>query len=65
VPTLLLHGADDLRSPLEVADDLHQGIPGSELLVMPGLGHEAFAESPATFNTHVRAFLERVDAPEP
>lgn len=65
VPTLLLHGADDLRSTLDVAEDLHRGIPGSELVVMPGLGHEAFAESAETFDTHVRAFLERVDGPRP
>jgi pimeloyl-ACP methyl ester carboxylesterase len=61
VPTLLLHGADDLRSPLDVVEDLHLSIPGSELLLMPGLGHEAFVESPAIFNSHLRAFLERVD----
>ncbi|MDY7103868.1 MAG: alpha/beta hydrolase [Actinomycetota bacterium] len=62
VPTLLLHGADDARSPFDVADALHRAIAGSELVVMDGLGHEAFSESASTFDAHVRAFLDRVDA---
>lgn len=61
VPTLLLHGEDDTRSPLGVAEHLHREIPRSKLVTMPGLGHEAFAEAPAVFNRHVREFLERLD----
>jgi len=57
VPTLLLHGADDVRSPRFVADHLHAHIPGSELVVLPDLGHELYLESPAAFVDVVRPFL--------
>lgn len=57
VPTLLLHGEDDERAPWDVADALHRAIPGSTLVVMPGLGHESYIESPETVNGEVRRFL--------
>jgi pimeloyl-ACP methyl ester carboxylesterase len=57
VPTLLVFGDADQRSPLPVARDLHAAIPGSQLAVLPGLGHEAFLESPDAFLTEVRRFL--------
>ena len=57
VPTLLLYGEDDQRSPLNVARELHARIPRSTLVVMPGLGHECALESPETFGAEVRRFL--------
>ena len=36
VPTLLLYGAEDARSPLPVAEAMHREIRGSELVVLPG-----------------------------
>lgn len=57
VPTLLLYGDADTRSPLDVARSLHASIPASTLVVMAGLGHEAFAEDPPVFDRHVRSFL--------
>jgi pimeloyl-ACP methyl ester carboxylesterase len=42
VPTLLLYGDADRRSPLEVvARDLHAKIPGSRLVILPGGGGKA------------------------
>ena len=38
VPTLLLYGERDERSPLSVAQDLHAMIRGSQLVVVPGSG---------------------------
>jgi pimeloyl-ACP methyl ester carboxylesterase len=61
IPTLLLYGDADQRSSLDVADKLHAAIPGSRLVVMPGLGHESFLESAETFDTEVREFLLRLD----
>jgi pimeloyl-ACP methyl ester carboxylesterase len=61
VPTLLLYGDADERSPLSVAEELHASIPGSTLTVMPGLGHECYLESPQAFETEVRTFLSGVD----
>ena len=58
VPTLLLAGDRDDRSSLAVAGALHAAIPGSTLTVLPGLGHEMFAEDPTACCEAVRAFLE-------
>jgi len=57
VPTLLLYGDSDQRSPLEVAEELHRGIHGSRLVTLAGLGHVSYLESPDRFNAEVRSFL--------
>lgn len=57
VPTLLIHGEADERSTLAVAEDLHDRIPTSSLVVLPGLGHECSLEDPGLFNAEVRRFL--------
>jgi pimeloyl-ACP methyl ester carboxylesterase len=57
VPTLLLYGEDDQRSPLHVAEDLQALIPKSQLVTLPGVGHDSNLEAPAAFNTAVRRFL--------
>lgn len=56
VPTLLLWGADDRRSPLHIADQFHSAIAGAELVVIPEAGHVSNMEQPDAFNSHVRAF---------
>lgn len=57
VPTLVLHGALDARSPLAVGRELHEKIPGSQLVVLPGVGHTSNLEAPDAFNREVRKFL--------
>lgn len=57
VPTLLVYGSADLRSPVEVGRDLHEAIPASRLAVLPGLGHECYLESSGDFDAAVRPFL--------
>ena len=57
VPTLLLYGDADERSPLNVAREIHAAIPGATLTVMPGLGHMCNFESATTVESHVRTFL--------
>lgn len=57
VPTLLLYGENDRRSPLNVATAMHEQIPGSTLVVMPDVGHLSNVEAPERFNTEVRRFL--------
>ncbi|CAN5735932.1 alpha/beta fold hydrolase [soil metagenome] len=59
VPTLLLHGEEDARSPLRGAEALHREIPRSELVVLPEVGHMSNLESPDRFNQAVRRFLEQ------
>lgn len=58
VPTLLLYGAEDKRAPAAVATKLHEQIPTSTLVFLPGTGHVSNLESPAMFNGAVRAFLD-------
>ena len=58
VPTLLLYGAEDARSPLPVAEAMHHEIRGSELVVLPGVGHMSNLEAPDRFNAVVRGFLD-------
>ena len=57
VPTLLLYGDLDERSPPNVAEDLHRGIRASRLVLMSGLGHECYLEAPERFNAEVGGFL--------
>ncbi len=57
VPTLLIWGAEDARSPLSVAEDLQSRIPGSRLVVIPAAGHLSHVEAAEQFNAEVRGFL--------
>ena len=57
VPTLLLYGDQDVRSPRSVAEEMHRRIPDSRLVFMPGVGHMADLEAPVRFNSEVRRFL--------
>lgn len=56
VPTLLLWGELDARSPLSVAHEFARAIPRSRLVVIPGAGHMSNLERPDEFNAAVRAF---------
>jgi pimeloyl-ACP methyl ester carboxylesterase len=58
VPTLLVYGEEDQRSPLTVARTMHAAIPGSTLVVLPEVGHMSNLETPEAFNAAVRAFLD-------
>jgi pimeloyl-ACP methyl ester carboxylesterase len=59
VPTLLVWGESDVRSPLSVAEQMRRAIPGSELVVIPGAGHVSNLEQAERFNAEVRAFCRR------
>jgi pimeloyl-ACP methyl ester carboxylesterase len=56
VPTLLIWGELDARSPLSVARQLEQAIPDTKLVVIPGAGHLSNLERPERFNQAVREF---------
>jgi pimeloyl-ACP methyl ester carboxylesterase len=57
VPTLLVWGEADKRSPLSVAHQLRDAIPGAKLAVIAGAGHVSNLEAPMQFNALVRDFL--------
>jgi pimeloyl-ACP methyl ester carboxylesterase len=56
VPTLLIWGELDVRSPLSVAQDFEQAIPDAQLVVIPKAGHMSNLERPGPFNDAVREF---------
>ena len=56
VPTLLIWGDLDARSPLGVARQFEAAIPGAELVVIPDCGHVSNLEQPEQFNDAVRRF---------
>jgi pimeloyl-ACP methyl ester carboxylesterase len=56
VPTLLIWGELDARSPLSVAREFQQAIPDTKLVVIPGCGHVSHLEQPEQFNEAVRTF---------
>jgi pimeloyl-ACP methyl ester carboxylesterase len=56
VPTLLIWGELDARSPLTVAHQFENAIPDAKLVVIPGAGHVSNLEAPGAFNDAVREF---------
>ena len=56
VPTLLIWGELDARSPLSVARQFEQAITDSKLLVIADCGHVSNLEQPEQFNAAVREF---------
>ena len=61
-PALVLHGADDPLVPLEGGKDTAASIPGAELVVIPGMGHDFTEALMPQFLTHVGGFLSRVQS---
>jgi pimeloyl-ACP methyl ester carboxylesterase len=59
VPTLLVWGELDARSPLSVAREFARAIPRTELVIIPGAGHMSNLERPDEFNAAIRAFCRR------
>jgi pimeloyl-ACP methyl ester carboxylesterase len=58
-PTWVVHGERDARAPRPVADALHEGIPGSRLVVLPGVGHMVNLEARAETAALVREVVAR------
>lgn len=64
VPTLLVYGDRDVRAPLAIAEALRAGIAGSELVVLPGVGHVSSVEAPNEVSRVLHGFLRSVEAGE-
>ncbi len=59
VPTLVVVGADDPATTVEMARTIHHGIKGSELVVLKDAAHLSNLEQPEAFNEAVLGFLAR------
>jgi len=57
LPTLILWGAQDRRNPPANAERFHRDIAGSQLVVLPKLGHVPQEEDAAASVAPVQAFL--------
>jgi proline iminopeptidase len=58
-PTLVIVGEHDRTTTPRAARVLHEGIPGSELHIVPDAGHMSFVEQPGDYIQVVRDFLAR------
>ena len=58
-PTLVIVGEHDRTTTPRAARVLHEGVRGSELVVVPGVGHLSFVEKPDEYLRAVRAFLAK------
>lgn len=61
VPTLLIWGDEDERSPLSCAEAMRDAIPRARLVVIPNAGHVSSFEQPERFNAEVRGFHKSVN----
>lgn len=56
IPTLLIWGDDDARSPMAVGHQFHDSIPDAKLVIIPGAGHVSNLEQPEAFDAAVVDF---------
>jgi pimeloyl-ACP methyl ester carboxylesterase len=63
LPALIIWGDKDTTTPLAQGQRLSQLISGSELAVMPGIGHMPQIEDAGQFNRLLVTFLKNVSAP--
>ena len=59
VPTLIVCGEKD-EPFLEPSRDMHEAMPGSELVIIPVAGHGPQMETPGEFNRVLAEFLSKV-----
>lgn len=57
VPTLVVHRAQDRAAPVAQAEALAAGIPGAQLVVLPGRSHLPYAGDAHALVTTIRRFL--------
>jgi proline iminopeptidase len=58
-PTLVMTGRHDRTCTPRAARDLHTGIPGSELVILPDAGHMTYVEQPGMCFAAIRDFFAR------
>ena len=59
-PTLVMTGEEDYGNSPAMSRAIAAEIPGSRLVILPGLRHMALAEAPEMFNAELLAFLSQV-----
>jgi pimeloyl-ACP methyl ester carboxylesterase len=62
VPTLILHGQQDVVLPVKHSEQAHALVPGSELQIWDDCGHTPQIEKPLVFNAQLSALVQRAEA---
>jgi pimeloyl-ACP methyl ester carboxylesterase len=65
VPTLVMSGKEDLLIPASAAEQFHERIPDSRLVIYPDVGHVPMEEIPVRSAGDVLAFLDEVGVLSP
>ncbi|MDS3859523.1 alpha/beta hydrolase [Thermosynechococcaceae cyanobacterium BACA0444] len=63
-PALILHGDQDLITPIKFAHQLAQGIPQAQLAILPETGDGSIIESPQLVTGAMLAFLKSIKGEE-
>lgn len=58
-PTLIIHGSKDEICLPASAEYLRENIPGSQLVMLEGIGHAPIVEAPGILNLHLQRFIKR------
>ena len=58
-PTVVIVGKDDPGTPVAMAEEIHQALPGSKLVIIPSAAHLSNLEQPDAFNQALAGFLEK------
>jgi len=61
-PVLVICGKDDPGTPVAMAQDIHNAIPGSELVIIPSAAHLSNMEQPDAFNQALGDFLAKASS---
>jgi pimeloyl-ACP methyl ester carboxylesterase len=61
-PALVLHGADDPVIPAAAARDTAESIPGAELVIVPGMGHDVGPALVPVCLKHIGDFVAKAEA---
>lgn len=61
VPTLIIHGSKDEVCLPAAAKYLRENIPGSQLVILEGIGHAPMIEAPGILNLHLQKFFSKHD----
>ncbi|MBK5102736.1 MAG: 3-oxoadipate enol-lactonase [Burkholderiales bacterium] len=58
-PVVVIVGKDDPGTPVAMAEEIHQALPGSKLVIIPSAAHLSNLEQPDAFNQTLTGFLEK------
>ena len=58
VPTLIIHGSEDMQQPLSQAKYMKEHIPNAELVIIEGAGHATVRETPEKIWEAIEKFMD-------